>query len=142
MIKPSLAHPSEYRRAFETAETIIDTEADGGPLVGVAIANIPLLKGLVAQCELFDFNRLMDGRFSDQWWAHSNGHGHFYVRTTRLDAPSKTFNVARLIMRCPFGTRLRYLDGNPLNLRRSNLKVGDGCSKGLEAAALDEIMWD
>lgn len=135
IIEPSLVPPSVYRCPFITYETRPDP-ADKTAMVTVALANVRLQTGHVAQLDLEDFNRLMRGGFSDQWFLHSNGGRNSYVRTTQAGVKDKLFTVARLIVGGTWGTRVRYRDRNSLNLRRSNFKVGEGFSKGHEADAL------
>lgn len=133
-IKHTLVPHAEYRKPTLMYETRPDPE--DGRSIQAAVVNVPLSNAQVAQIDLEDYNLLMEKGFSDQWWAHSNGGKHAYVRTSRLDAPGKLFTVARLIAGGQWGTRVRYRNGNPLDLRQSNLKVREGFSKGHEAAAL------
>ena len=138
-LKPSLVPQPEYRRPFITYENRPDPDHEGKQ-IEVAIANVPLagIGGQVAQLDAKDFDLLMEKGLSDQWWWHSNGMRHAYVRTGHLTSPGKMFTVARLIAGGQWGTRVRYRDGNALNLRRDNFKVREGYSKGREAAAMAE----
>lgn len=141
MLKRSLVPPVAYRRPFLTFEDRPDPD-NKGKLIRAAIANVTLASGQTAQLEAEDFNRLMDRGFSDQWWFHSNGGRNAYVRTSRRDAPDQMFTIARLIVEGAFGTRVRYQDKDALNLRRANLMVREGYSKGHEAAAMAETTGD
>lgn len=143
MLKPSLIRHPEYRKPFLSYENRPDPD-NKGEQIEVAIANVPLAGtgGQVAQLDAEDYDRLMGMGFSDQWWWHSNGMRHAYVRTGHMTSPGKMFTVARLIAGGQWGTRVRYRDGNARNLRRDNLKVREGYSKGHEASAMAETAGD
>ena len=116
LIKPSQAVPLKRRKPA----LLKDRGGNGG---NPQLVTVPLPGGKAAQIELADFNALMGKGYSDQWWLHSNGRDSAYVRTTRAGDACKMVTVARLIIGGCDGTHIRYVDGNPLNLRRSNLKV-------------------
>lgn len=59
-----------------------------------------------------------------------------YVRTTLPGLGLRS--VAQLIAQAPGGTGVSYRDGNPLNLRRENLDIRGGRSKGDCIRAVDE----
>lgn len=140
-IKPSIVPFQKRRRPFLTRETRPDPANDGG-MVSVAVVNVLTPGGAVAQIDLEDFNPIMEGGFSDQMWMHSNGREHSYLRTSHPNFPNTTFTVARLILGGAQGNHVRYRNHNPLDLRRSNLVVREGASKGNEAAALAETPAD
>ena len=114
LINPSQAVPLKRRKPALSKDC-------GGS--NPQLVTVPLPGGKAAQIELADFNALMDRGYSDQWWLHSNGRDSAYVRTTRAGDACKMVTVARLITGGCGGTHIRYVDGSPLNLCRSNLKV-------------------
>lgn len=124
---------SPPRAPFLTTETIPDTE--NGGLKTAFIVNVPLTSGTV-QCDLEPFNRLMDEGFSCLWFLHSNGGKKAYVRVPHRETPNRTLIVSRLLVGGRRGTHVRYVDGSPLNLRLSNLRMKEGFSKGHETAAI------
>lgn len=134
-IKPSLMPHHKYRTPFITYEARHDL-TDMSRIIRVALAIVPLPCGGEAATELDAFNDLMDRAFSNQWWGHSNGGPNIYVRTTHRDHPGKMFTVARLLAGGERCTRTRYRDHDTFNLRRDNLKVREGYSKGHEADAM------
>ncbi len=106
---------------------------------GEAIALVPLNKpGASAKVLAEDFLALQAQGFSDQWFLNDDGKGRQYVRVGLTSAPGRLVMVTRLLMNAAAGTRVKYWDGNRLNLRRDNLDVGKGYSKGHERAAIDE----
>lgn len=92
---------------------------------GLVIVHVPLASGQVATAEARDFKELMLSGLSDQWQMNrdgkrgANGEYHWYVRAA--GGGTKMVMVARRILGDRGRTRVRYRDGNPLNLRRSNL---------------------
>lgn len=84
-----------------------------------------------------DFDRLCSLGFSGRWFVHGNGHGNEYVRVQcRIGQRGQPTTVARLILDVSSGRNVRYRDGNPLNLCRSNLYLEDGYAKGNTQAVL------
>lgn len=140
-IEPSHVQPIKHREPGITRETRPDPTDDGGSIIAVWVVNVTLACGKVALIDLPDFNAIMRQGFSNQWWLHSNGRGRAYVRTTRNDAPGVVATIGRLVTGGQFGTHVRYINKDPLDLRRNNLKVGDGASKGHEAAAMVEAIF-
>lgn len=59
-----------------------------------------------------------------------------YVRTTIPGSGLRS--VAQLIAQAPSGSGVSYRDGNPLNLRRENLEIHAGRSKGDCIRAVDQ----
>jgi len=59
-----------------------------------------------------------------------------YVRTTIPGSGLRS--VAQLIAQAPSGSGISYRDGNPLNLRRENLEIRGGRSKGDCIRAVDQ----
>ena len=83
--------------------------------------------------------------FSDQFFLHHNGKNGSasYVATSHPDYRGKVFPVARLVMNAQHGTNVFYRSADRRNLLRSNLHLGSGYSKGLEARAVRsaEMPW-
>ena len=125
MISKSLFPHIERRKPFLTYETHPDYTGLEGSEVTMEVVNVPTASGTLARIALSHFNYLMAEGYSDQWWMHSNGGAHAYVRTTRAGNPRKTYTVARLIGGGAPGTHIRYRDHNPLNLLFSNLVAGE-----------------
>ena len=134
---PSLV-PFAERRRPSIIHVVEPNSFDPSTEISEALARVPLQTGQYALASVADYNALMLAGVSDQWFLHSNGQRHSYVRTTMVGHGDTLFMVARLIVGGEYGTRVRYQDGNSLNLRRSNLIVRDGFSKGHEANALAE----
>jgi hypothetical protein len=89
------------------------------------------------QTEDFDIHEARG--LSWQWLLHDNGRGLLYVAVPLTDATGGLVTVSRLLVNAPPGSRIKYLDGNRLNLRRENLFVGKGYSKGRERAAIQAL---
>lgn len=84
-----------------------------------------------------DFDRLCGLGISDQWFIHGNGKCNEYVRVQcPLGQRGQPTTAARLILDVSFGRNVRYRDGNPLNVRQSNLYLADGFAKGNTSAIL------
>ena len=93
---------------------------------GDPIVCVPLPDGTrEAVCDAADYDALAARGLVSGWTYNSagrRGYGHGYVRCrcTRLGRSLET--VARLIVDVGSGYMIRYRDGNPLNLRRHNLR--------------------
>ena len=123
------------RRSPERAWTPdFTTDAPKFPLLPIVL--IPMPDGTNAVLSDEGFTRVMAGGFSDQFFIHDNGHGKSYVVTSHPNSPSKVHNVARIVVVAGQGERVRYNDHDRRNLLESNLRVGEGYSKGHEAKAL------
>jgi hypothetical protein len=124
-IVPSRAPRKEYRQPFQTIEIRPDPKSPG-KFIHDEIVNLKTREGSVTQFNKDDFNWAMNSGYSDQCFMHPNGGGRFYVQTTHPGQPGLTFPFARIIAsrRGALGRgHVRFLDGNPLNLRSSNLVV-------------------
>jgi hypothetical protein len=83
-------------------------------IVGDGTARIPLTRGLCAVLDLADLP-LVEGR---QWHVHERPDGNgFYAR-------SGSIRMHRLILGCQPGVLGDHRDGDGLNNRRSNLRIG------------------
>ena len=106
-------------------------------IVLVPLANHP--KPAVVDRE--DFERLMAAGVSDQWTFNKCGmkkYSHAYVRCAVPGSPGSLETVARMITGIGSGHKVRYFDGDPLNLRRRNLFVTKSTAK-LRSASLELI---
>lgn len=126
-----------YRTPSVTTERRVTPTDDGGTVIEVAVVSIPLPDGRTALIDLDDFNHAMERGGSDQCWMHTNGHGGSYVRTTLAGQPGVTVPLARLALDVPRGTHARYINKNPLDLRRSNIRFTESPFKapGSDATA-------
>jgi len=87
-------------------------------------------KGQLFQADAADFDRLMALGVSDQWFTHGNGKGNIYVQAQVYRAgKGRPETIARLILDLGWGKNVRYRDGNPCNLCRSNLYTEKGYAK-------------
>jgi hypothetical protein len=87
---------------------------------GACTIHVPLPDGSHAVLNDTDFFRLMDSGLTDQWLVNDNGSGTSYVRCMYQ---GRVITVARLIVTAPANSHVRTINGDPLDLRRSNLKV-------------------
>lgn len=83
-------------------------------------------RGGIAIVDVTDFGELLvlAGK-KQRWYLKGNDHG---VVTCQL-GNGKDVCVARVIMRAGRGEMVEYKDGDPLNLRRSNLRLAPGPGK-------------
>ncbi len=86
---------------------------------------VTLKCGSTAMIDRDDFERLQEEGMSFNWFMITNGQGKSYVGThhTRLD---NIITVSRQIMRAKRGEVIYYLSGDPLDLRKSNLRRRGG----------------
>jgi len=104
----------------QTDQTISRLDPDGRIVVGVRLDNIQ------DTCWLYreDYDRVVSGYGITSWYANDNGKGALYVRLKGRHG--NNLMVARLIVGDHERNNVRYLDKNPLNLRRTNLYFGAG----------------
>lgn len=98
---------------------------------GNHLVQVTLKGGIIATIEATDFDGVVGRGFSNQWCRISDGKGHAYAGVWGPGS-STILMVARLILDVPRGQVIRYVDHNPMNLRRSNLLMGEGFSKQRE----------
>ena len=100
--------------------TVTRLDPDGRPVVGVYLDNIRSTCWLYAD----DYNRIVARYGVTSWYANSNGKGTLYVRLKGRHG--NNLMVARLITGDHERNNVRYVDKNPLNLRRTNFQFGTG----------------
>lgn len=93
-------------------------DESGRPLVRVSIPNCHRPAVLLGE----DYAALMLAGVSPNWFINQNGRKLWYVRTP-VGVNGRPDTVARLILGVGKGARVKYVDGNRLNLRRENLYV-------------------
>jgi len=93
------------------------SDPDGRDVVGVRLSN----RSKVAWLYLTDYLRIIKQYGTPVWAVSGNGKGLFYVRFRAPGKSNNKLNVARLVAGDFEKTGVRYLDGNPLNLRNANL---------------------
>jgi hypothetical protein len=70
-----------------------------------------------------DYQRLVAAYGTNSWFLNKSGNGYAYVRTVH---GGNNVQIARLILGLKTRANIRLKDGNPLNLRRSNLELSKG----------------
>jgi hypothetical protein len=96
-------------------ETVTRQE-NGKTIIGVMISNTPR----VAWLDEADYLKIVATYGISSWFLNATGNGKAYVRF-RNGGNNRT--VARVILNGPMGAQVRLLDGDPYNLRRSNLYI-------------------
>lgn len=92
------------------------TDSEGTRLVRVPLGN----SRQSAILNHSDFERIQAKGYTGGWYLNG-AEGCSYVRVYAGDHRGEQTTVARLITNAPRGQGVRYMDGNRLNLRRSNL---------------------
>ena len=113
---------------------------DQTPTAGVDLDGKPVLYIRLDPahvCKLFpeDYARLVADGYGPTWRFASSGNGFGYVRVGRAKFAGRNRTVARLIVGPEPFRNVRHNDGNPLNLRRDNLRVGG--RQGLDTPTLE-----
>ena len=124
-----------FRKNGRQPRRLVDTNGDH-------VAHVPLKGGAIAILDAADLDHVVALGVTTQWVLNGDGKGFFYVRTKLPGSQNNVVAVARLILDVPDGMVVRYVDGNTLNLRRSNLFLDAGFSKRLELTAkvcLDDV---
>ena len=101
-------------------------DPDGKAVVGVGLSN----RSKVAWLYLADYLRITAEYGTPVWAVSGNGGDRFYVRFRAPKGSERKLNVARLVAGDWEKTGVRYRDGDPLNLRSTNLaheKGRGGC---------------
>lgn len=102
-----------------TAAVLRSRDDDGRPVVGVPLSNRPGVRAWLYQT---DFEAILAEHGTHSWYVNGNGSGGLYVRMKSRDRQNNVM-VARLVMADPLARRVRYRDGDALNLRSRNLEV-------------------
>lgn len=80
-----------------------------------------------------DYDRLRAEGIGGAWYVNDDGKGRDYVRTAVTGAKGKQIMVGRAILRLGLGEVVRFINGNRLDLRRSNVFVTRGKAKRCDA---------
>lgn len=99
----------------------VDAET-GKPLAFVPLGSWGGAKQKEAILFLEDYERLINNGLSGNWSCHSGS----YVAVTIYDKETRATRkvlINRVLMGAKVGERVRYKNGNPLDLRRSNLQL-------------------
>ncbi len=93
------------------------------------------LAGDRGHAELYaeDMEALTTAGTSLRWSFNSSGNGYAYVKAA---THNNMRTVARLLMQAGPGEQVDYLDGNPRNLRRDNLRTTRGGRATVDCGAL------
>jgi hypothetical protein len=88
------------------------------------LARVPLggEPGLYAEMWKDDYDFLVKLGLSPNWACYRSKNA-FYVTAAAVDTPSNRVLVARVLVDADAGQVVRYADGNPLNMRRENLRL-------------------
>lgn len=70
-----------------------------------------------------DFDRSIAAGLGSQWYLNASGQGTPYVRATLMRSGGRLVSVAGFLMGDHRRRQVRFLDGDRLNLRRSNLEL-------------------
>ena len=98
------------------------TDLDGREVVGVTLSNTTRTAWLYRA----DYERVVAEYGTPTWRLSDVGRGHLYVRFKKPGENSKNLSVSRLVAGDYERTGVFYRDGDPLNLRRTNLYHDDG----------------
>lgn len=98
------------------------TDAEGRAVVGVKLTNADGRAWLDAG----DYEAVVREVGPRAWFINCNSKGRRYVRV-RSPHTGRNDTVARIITGRLFRAAVRQLDGDPLNLRQSNLEITFGC---------------
>jgi hypothetical protein len=111
------------KRKLPTVTPAVDS--DGKAIVYVSLGNSPLKVRMFPE----DFDLLKSRGLGGGWYLSKDGRGHTYVLVSSRE---KDTTVARRLLAInAYGARVRvkYIDGDRLNLRRDNLIVVESTAK-------------
>lgn len=100
-----------------TTAVLRGVDDDGRPVVGVPLSNHPAQHAWLYKT---DYEAIQTEHGAHAWFLHDNGSGTLYVRL-RSSARRSLVMAARLVVSDPHTRRIRYRDGDTLNLRSRNL---------------------
>lgn len=104
--------------------------------VRVPITNRP---GVYAKVDRGAFDRFAASGRSLSWFLNENGRGSFYVRFSAPEFVGQVETVARVLIGAGRGEQVEYVNGDRLDLRRENLRIGrSGKARG-QTPARDEF---
>jgi hypothetical protein len=119
-----------------TAAPVPFTDEFGRPCCRVPLSNVPETFAIIDRHIYADLHAQ---GLTGHWLLNSNGSGRAYVRTavpTEHNPKGTILLVARLIVVAGPGTVVRYANGDPLDLRFTNLAWRKGKSGRTDAAVL------
>jgi hypothetical protein len=105
-----------------TTAVLRGVDDDDRPVVGVPLSNHPAQRAWLYET---DYEAIQIEHGAHAWFLHDNGSGTLYVRL-RSSARRSLVMAARLVVSDPHARRIRYRDGDTLNLRSRNLLVCRG----------------
>lgn len=94
-------------------------DPNGDAVIGIMLSNVCKTVWLLES----DYLRLIQTYGVSSWFVNKSGNGYEYVRTVH---GGNNVQIARLILGLKTRANIRLKDGNPLNLRRSNLEPSKG----------------
>lgn len=86
---------------------------------------VTLTSGKAAMIDRDDYERFLNEGLSLNWYAVTDRNGNQYVNVYRHAFGNNT-TVARLIMGAGRGEVISYYNGNSFDLRKANLRRGEG----------------
>ena len=132
--------PCTAKHAPRQPTVIIRTmETPDGPLTAYLVA-VPLPDGgPPAILSLGDYNAMMRGGYTNQFYPSANGNGKSYVCTSHEDNPGMPVRVHHLVYGRQGRKHVGFVDHNPRNLLLSNLgRVHRRYGKATKAAETAE----
>ena len=95
---------------------------------------VDLASGRSAMIDRDDYERFNRDGLSMNWYTTTDRHGNHYVHAHNPQL-GNIVTVARLIMRAGRGEVISYYNGNRFDLRKANLRRGEGAARrALDAA--------
>ena len=115
------------------------TKAGGKPEIipaqdGTPTTTVPLASGILVTLDSVDWDALIAAGYSPRWQINRNSVGDPYVRVTRSRASGRAVTVSRLVMGAGPAQVVRFVDGNPFNLRRANMRLMPGYARRRDAS--------
>lgn len=85
------------------------------------------------------FDRFAASGRSLRWFLNENGKGSYYVRFSTPEFVGQVETVARVLTGAGRGQQVEYANGDRLDLRRSNLRIGKSGKARGQTPTLDEF---